>query len=89
MDKVGHFGSFFGLAFLTHFAFKLKWLTLVTVLAGYAALIELVQSRLPYRSASFADFVADMMGVAAFMLCYWLASRYIRAGKIRSGDQEK
>ncbi len=86
MDKVGHFGSFFGLAFLTHFAFKLKWLTLVTVLAAYAAFIELVQSRLPYRSASFADFVADMLGVGAFLLCYWLVSRYLRASKIDSTD---
>lgn len=68
MDKVGHLGSFFALSFLAHYAFKPKWYYLVAVLAGYAALIELIQSRLPYRSASVADMLADLAGIALFYL---------------------
>jgi len=68
MDKVGHLGSFFGLAFLAHYAFKPKWYYLFGVLAGYAILIELVQSRLPYRSASIGDVIADLAGIVLFYL---------------------
>lgn len=76
LDKVGHFGSFFGLSFLVYFAFKPKWYLVAAAMAGYAVFIELVQSRLPYRSASVGDVIADMAGVAAFYFCLWLVNRY-------------
>jgi VanZ family protein len=76
MDKVGHFGSFFSLACLTHLAFRPRWFTMVGILACYAILIELVQSQLPYRSASAGDVAADLAGVAAFFLLSWLRHRY-------------
>ncbi|MGI2258952.1 VanZ family protein [Shewanella sp. GXUN23E] len=75
LDKVGHFGSFLLLSWLTFEAFRLRWFLLVPLMALYAFGIELVQSFLPYRSASFADFVADMAGVAIFYLLAWLCTR--------------
>ncbi|NRD75105.1 VanZ family protein [Shewanella sp. VB17] len=83
MDKVGHLLSFFGLAYLTHLAFKPKWYFLAITLACYAIFIELVQSYLPYRSASVADFAADMVGVLLFYCCHWGYQRYINASQIK------
>ena len=68
LDKVGHLGSFLLLSWLTYEAFKPRWFILVPLMATYAFAIELVQAYLPYRSASFADFVADMVGVGLFYL---------------------
>lgn len=68
-DKLAHFGSFFLLAYLAYFAFKPNYYTLVTILGLYAIAIEVVQSLLPYRSASFGDLIADFIG----MLCFYLS----------------
>ena len=68
IDKMGHFGSFFILSALTHLAFRPKWLYLLLGLIGYAGLIEVVQSYLPYRSASWADLAADILGIVVFYL---------------------
>ncbi|MBB1268563.1 VanZ family protein [Shewanella sp. SR44-3] len=76
MDKVGHFGSFFSLAILTHLAFKPRWFTMVGILACYAILIEVIQSHLPYRSASMGDVAADLAGIAAFFIISWLRHKY-------------
>ncbi|GGI72497.1 teicoplanin resistance protein VanZ [Shewanella gelidii] len=76
IDKVGHFGSFFVLSFLSYFAFKPKWYIVATALGCYAIAIELIQAKLPYRSASTADFIADMAGVASFYLLLWLANKW-------------
>jgi len=81
MDKVGHLGSFFCLSYLTFLAFKPRWQYLAITLAGYAIFIELVQSTLPYRSASAGDFIADMAGVILFYLSHWGYLRYFRAAK--------
>ena len=73
IDKIGHFGSFFLLSALTHLAFKPKWLHLMLGLMAYAGFIEVIQSQLPYRSASWADFAADILGIVGFyllLLCY-------------------
>ncbi|MDD8059942.1 VanZ family protein, partial [Shewanella sp. ER-Te-42B-Light] len=43
---------------------------------GYAILIELVQSRLPYRSASTADVVADFAGIGLFYLMHFSILQY-------------
>jgi|TARA_R110000851_G_scaffold67191_2_gene151531 VanZ family protein len=76
MDKVGHLGSFFALAYLAHYAFKPRWYILCTSLATYAVLIELIQSRLPYRSASAADVIADFVGIALFYLLHFSITQY-------------
>ncbi|MFQ6372169.1 VanZ family protein [Shewanella sp. YIC-542] len=68
MDKVGHIGSFFILAWLAWLAYRPRWYWIVLELACYGLLIEAVQSYLPYRSADMKDFIADMSGVALFYL---------------------
>ncbi len=86
MDKVGHLGSFFCLSYLTYLAFKPRWQYLAMTLAGYAIFIELVQSTLPYRSASVGDFIADMAGVVLFYLSHWSYLRYFRAAKLTESE---
>lgn len=83
LDKIGHLGSFFCLSYLTYLAFRPRWYWLSLVLAGYAILIELVQSRLPYRSASMGDVLADFMGIASFYFCLWAYGKYFRAAQLR------
>jgi VanZ family protein len=39
-------------------------------------LIELIQSRLPYRSASAADVIADLTGIALFYLVHFSMIKY-------------
>ncbi len=76
LDKVGHLVSFFGLTLLSFLAFRPKWYLVAVSLGAYALLIELIQSTLPYRSASTADFVADMLGVGLFYGLLWLYRKY-------------
>ena len=76
MDKVGHILSFFGLAFLAYFAFKPKWYWMWSVLTFYAILIEVIQSQIPYRSASVADVVADVFGIGLFYLFLFVFRKY-------------
>ncbi|WP_037444972.1 VanZ family protein [Shewanella mangrovi] len=73
MDKVGHVGSFFGLTLLAYFAFRPRWYLVFIATACYGALIEVVQSYLPYRSADYHDFIADMCGVVLFYLLLFLS----------------
>ena len=68
IDKIGHFGSFFILSALSHLAFRPRWYVLFFGLIAYAGMIEIVQSYLPYRSASWADFAADILGIIGFYL---------------------
>ncbi|MBV7315908.1 VanZ family protein [Shewanella sp. NIFS-20-20] len=75
LDKIGHLSSFFCLSLLTYLAFKPKWSVLIVIMAGYALLIEIVQSYLPYRSAELADWIADMAGVGLFYLMLWGVQR--------------
>ncbi|MCC4831385.1 VanZ family protein [Shewanella sp. 10N.7] len=76
MDKVGHVLSFFGLAFLAYFAFKPKWYWMCSILAFYAILIEVIQSQIPYRSASIADVVADLAGITLFYIFLFIFRKY-------------
>ncbi|WP_275974089.1 VanZ family protein [Shewanella pneumatophori] len=88
LDKIGHVGSFFMLSYLTYLAFKPKWYLLAVILAGYAIFIEIVQSQLSYRSASFADFIADMVGILLFYTSHWLYNRYFKAAKLFDSDNQ-
>jgi len=55
----------------------------VLAIAHIGILIELVQSRLPYRSASVADVIADFAGIALFYFCNWAYGKYFRAAQLR------
>ncbi|MGB0893627.1 MAG: VanZ family protein [Parashewanella sp.] len=77
IDKIGHLGSFFALSLLAHLAFKPKWIYLLLGLCLYAGLIEVVQSYLPYRSASWADFAADILGIVIFYIGLYIKRTFI------------
>jgi hypothetical protein len=74
-DKLAHLGSFLLLALLADRAWPalgftfLKWLPLL----GYGLAIELLQTGVPGRDASLADWGADALGLAIYAL--WLAFR--------------
>jgi VanZ family protein len=76
-DKLLHVLAFGGLAFVGYRCSRMLWASHSTLRAawvafGFAALmgllLELIQSFLPYRSAEFADWVADACGAAAVLL---------------------
>jgi VanZ family protein len=70
LDKIAHFGIFFMLAFIMHHAFKWPmWLQLI-LLASYGVGIEFMQGMLPYRQASLADFIADVIGAISYYTSY-------------------
>ena len=57
-------------------AFKLPVFVHLVLLAFYGIAIELMQSTIPYRSASVADVVADFSGAASFFLLFGIYSRF-------------
>jgi VanZ family protein len=65
IDKVVHFGLFFGFALLFHTdrAANPGWTFLISTL--FAALIELAQWLLPFRDVDWMDFIAGAAGAAA------------------------
>ena len=77
-DKIGHWGSFMVLAFLTYKALGLpRWLDFL-LLCSYGALIEVVQSFIPYRSGALDDLVADIAGILTFYLAHYLYVKFTR-----------
>jgi len=75
-DKLGHFMAFFGLSFLADRAFPSHFNKLsLPLLVLYGAAIELIQGQLPYRSASVADFIADITGIWLYLSILLLVRR--------------
>lgn len=79
-DKVGHFLAF-GLVQLTHVR-AVRFLrepsrhpahifVAVAIASAWGGLLEIWQMFLPYRTAEWADFVADSAGAATFGLVHW------------------
>jgi VanZ family protein len=68
-DKLNHAAAFLVLAALADLGWPgratLPWR--LGLLLGYGVLIELVQAVLAYRQGSALDFVADALGVAAYL----------------------
>jgi VanZ family protein len=82
LDKVGHGLTFAFLAlWYTGQYARNQYFRIALALAAYGALIELLQSFLPYRSAEFADFVADAIGIlGGIVMAQWFAGGWsIRA----------
>jgi len=48
------------------------------LLIFYAALTEIGQSFLGYRSGELGDFIADIVGISLFVLAKWLYLRFFR-----------
>lgn len=76
-DKVLHFFAFGALAFLVDFAFPRSRFGAVKIilLILYGLAIEVVQSFLPYRSASAADLLTDIGGICTYALSIPLLKR--------------
>ncbi|CCQ11100.1 hypothetical protein PALB_19740 [Pseudoalteromonas luteoviolacea B = ATCC 29581] len=71
-DKFAHALIFFGLAFVQHHAFRLPvWLHLL-LLTFYGALVEVVQSFVPYREASLGDLLADVAGAFLYFIVLYV-----------------
>ncbi|RXK82481.1 VanZ family protein [Chlorobaculum sp. 24CR] len=69
-DKVLHAAAFFTLTALTELSFPSSKFLLwkVLFLMGFGLFIEWLQSLLPWRSADASDFLADCIGIAAFLV---------------------
>jgi VanZ family protein len=69
-DKANHLLAFYVLALFVDFSFPEKKLGFLKIssLLTYGLLIEVIQSFLPDRTASFLDLVADGIGVALYQL---------------------
>lgn len=71
LDKVQHMAAFTSLALAASFSWPSRPRTTAFITAGlmaYGLFIELVQTQLPTRSGSAADWLADAVGVAAGLL---------------------
>lgn len=78
IDTIGHFISFFILAWLIHSLIKLTLLETLITLSFYGALSELGQYYLGFRNGEFSDFFADIVGIGSFILLKLLYLAYIR-----------
>ena len=73
-DKIAHALAFFAYAGLLDLAtLRSFWRWQLPLLAGYGALIEVLQAFTPWRSFSGWDFLADTSGI----LLYWLLWRLV------------
>lgn len=68
IDTIGHFISFFILAWLVHSLIKLTLVETSITLIFYGALSELGQYYLGFRNGEFSDFFADVAGTFLFIL---------------------
>lgn len=71
LDKVQHLLAFGSMACAAALGWPAGQRSAIGVLVGllsYGAFIELVQSQLPYRVASWADLAADAVGIACGLL---------------------
>jgi VanZ family protein len=66
-DKIAHFLIFFSLTLLLDLSFKLSVNKSLLILSAYGVTIEVLQSFLPYRSASLGDILADILGVVVYI----------------------
>jgi len=77
-DKVLHFFAFVVLALLVDFAFPLIRFgaAKIIILIFYGFAIEVIQSFLPYRTASAADLLTDILGIGTYALFIPLLKRF-------------
>jgi len=68
VDTIGHFISFFSLTWIVHSVIKLPIKVTLITLVFYAALTELGQAYLGFRTGEFTDFLADVVGIATFAI---------------------
>ncbi|WP_457642154.1 VanZ family protein [Persephonella sp.] len=71
-DKLNHFIAFFIFVILLKYAFKIGYWSSFFYSLFYGAFIEIVQYFLPYRSAEYGDFSADLLGILCGLFTYFL-----------------
>lgn len=76
IDTIGHFISFFILAWIVHSLIKLTLLKTLITLSFYGALSELGQYYLGFRNGEFSDFFADITGISLFIVLKLLYLAY-------------
>jgi VanZ family protein len=69
-DKAQHALAFAVLAVGGLLAYGRNWRALLLALGAYGALIELVQTQLPWRFGDVADFAADVVGLAVGIVVF-------------------
>ena len=79
-DKSNHVLGFATLGLLSHGSWPGRRMAALAGLLAYGALIEILQSLTPTRSAEFGDLVADGIGLAAgavlpLLLARWSSTR--------------
>jgi hypothetical protein len=63
-DKINHIAAFVTLAVIMYRAYPQSFRKIAAYLSAYGIFIEIVQHFLPNRTFSFADFAADLIGIA-------------------------
>ena len=75
-DKLNHLFAFFVLYILFSFSYeKISLFYRLSVLLFYAIFIEVVQSFIPAREASFLDISADMIGMGLGYVAIYILDR--------------
>ena len=80
-DKVAHASTFFVLAFLYSHTLGYKYgLQVILLLTAFGLMIELIQYFLPWRSFSWLDWLADIVGIIGYDVIHrlkriWLARK--------------
>ena len=70
-DKVAHAVTFSVLAFLFSHTLGNKYgFQAIVILAAFGLLIELIQYFLPWRSFSWLDWIADLMGIFVYEIIH-------------------
>lgn len=88
-DKLNHIAAFLLLYLLFRRAWNLPVPIMVALLFSYGMLLETVQYFLPYRTFSWLDIAADLVGIAlgvvtAAMLTKWPGPREMTTGTTRA-----
>ena len=78
-DKLNHLLAFGAMAWLACKAFPQRLTAVLCALLVYGALIEVMQSWTPSRSAEWLDLFADMFGI----LLGWMLIRFLASNKHR------
>ncbi|MCC5959697.1 VanZ family protein [Roseinatronobacter sp. S2] len=86
VDKLVHFSVFFAVAFPAYVARMRFWPVILVGLVLYGGAVELIQPHFG-RSAEFADFIANSLGVMAALPCavWFRHRRQLKARKPAQG----
>jgi len=74
-DKLNHFGAFAVLAWMLPEAYRIGVFRTIAVLTLYGAMIEGLQSFLPWRSAEWGDLGVDLLAASVGAVLWYSANR--------------